>query len=303
VVFGTPGACGVEVADQRESVAVSDEVHRSRRWALRADPRSAIRTAVIWDALDALLDERVDVTGGTSLDIIDLGGGTGGFAVPIAQRGHRVTVVEPSPDAIAALQRRVDERGLADRVQAVQGDESALVGIVGEEKADLVLLHGVLEHVEDPAATIAACLAVLRPAGYASLLVAQRLGAVVARVLSGRFTQALDLLNAPDGSLGQHDVMPRRFDEAAIQQLLAPLPGHVVALHGVRIFTDLLPGVLVDGDPEAAEALLTLEREVSDPARHPELVALASHLHVVIRKSAATDEADEPDADHTVSRG
>lgn len=270
---------------------MSDEIHRSRRWAMRADPRSAIRTAVIWDALDALLDDRLEATGGTSLDIVDLGGGTGGFAVPIAQRGHRVTVVEPSPDAIAALQRRVDERGLGDRVQAVQGDESALLGIVGEEKADLVLLHGVLEHVEDPAGSVRASLAVLRPGGYASLLVAQRLGAVLARVLSGRFTQALDLLNAPDGSLGPYDIMPRRFDEAAVQGLLAGLPGRVMAVHGVRIFTDLLPGVLVDGDPEAAEALLTLERAVSDHARHPELVALASHLHVVVRRLGPDDSA------------
>ena len=269
---------------------MSDEIHRSRRWELRADPRSAIRTAVIWDALDALLDDRADETGRQVLDIVDLGGGTGGFAVPIAQRGHRVTVVEPSLDAIAALQRRVDECGLADRVHAIQGDAAALTDIIGTGKADLVLLHGVLEHVEDPASSLRASLAILRPGGHASLLLAQRLGAVLARVLSGRFTQALDLLNAPDGSLGQHDI-PRRFDEATVRRLLEDLPAQVVAVHGVRIFTDLLPGVLVDGDPEAAEALLTLEREVSDHDKHPELVGLASHLHVLVRRTGG----DVPD--------
>jgi hypothetical protein len=65
----------------------------------------------------------------------------------------------------------------------------------------------------------------------------------------------------------------------------------------VRVFTDLLPGVLVDGDPEAAEALLTLEREVSDHARHPDLVALASHLHVVVRRDADGDPGGVGGAD------
>ena len=36
-------------------------------------------------------------------DVVDLGGGTGGFAVRLAESGHRVRVVDPSPDALAAL--------------------------------------------------------------------------------------------------------------------------------------------------------------------------------------------------------
>ena len=53
---------------------------------------------------------------------LDLGGGTGGLAVPLAELGHHVTVVDPSPDALAALARRAGEAGVADRVTAVQGD-------------------------------------------------------------------------------------------------------------------------------------------------------------------------------------
>ena len=40
------------------------------------------------------------------LDIVDVGGGTGGVAIPLAGRGHRITVVDPSPDALASLERR-----------------------------------------------------------------------------------------------------------------------------------------------------------------------------------------------------
>ena len=45
------------------------------------------------------------------LDVVDLGGGTGVMAIPLAARGHRVTVVDPSPDALASLERRTAEAG------------------------------------------------------------------------------------------------------------------------------------------------------------------------------------------------
>ena len=54
--------------------------------------------------------------------VLDLGGGTGGLAVPLAELGHHVTVVDPSPDALASLSRRSAESGVAERITAVQGD-------------------------------------------------------------------------------------------------------------------------------------------------------------------------------------
>jgi SAM-dependent methyltransferase len=249
---------------------------------LRADPRTAVRTAVVWDALDALLAQQVQVTGRPVLDLVDLGGGTGGFAVPLAGLGHRVTVVDPSPDALAALQRRAAEAGVAGQVRALQGDAAALGDVVPAAGADLVLCHGVLEYVDEPAAAARAALDVLRPGGVASLLVAQRLGAVLARVLAGRFEDARRLLDDPDGRAGGTDPLPRRFDHDSLLALLAGRSIDVQVEHGVRLVTDLLPGALVDGDPDAVEALLAFERAAS---AHPQLTLLASHLHLVVRRA------------------
>lgn len=263
-----------------------DAVTRSRRWALRTDPRSAVHGAVVWEALDALLADRVAATGRAALDVVDMGGGTGGFAVPLAGLGHQVLVVDPSPDALAALQRRAAEAGVADRVRAEQGDAGTLTAVAGRAAADLVLCHGVLEYVEDPGPAVRDALDVLRPGGLLSLLVTQRLGGVLARALSGRFAEARRLLDDPDGRFGDGDPLPRRFDEATVRDLLAGLPARVRTVHGVRLFTDLLPGALVDGDPAAAEALLELERAASDHPTHRALVALAAHLHVVAEVTA-----------------
>ena len=54
----------------------------------------------------------------------------------------------------------------------------------------------------------------------------------------------------------------------------------------MRVF-DLPPGALEDGDPEAARALVDLERAASDHHRHPELTHLAAQLHVVVHGGVA----------------
>ncbi|MHB8339979.1 MAG: methyltransferase, partial [Mycobacteriales bacterium] len=110
---------------------------------------STLRGAVVWEALRAALDGM-----GGPLVVVDAGGGTGGFAVPLAELGHVVTVVDPSPDSLAALTRRASERDVAERVRGVQGDLARLLDVVPVGQADVVVCHSVLEVVEDPAAAV-----------------------------------------------------------------------------------------------------------------------------------------------------
>jgi S-adenosylmethionine-dependent methyltransferase len=115
--------------------------------------------------------------------------------------------------------------------------------------------------------------------------VAQRLGAVLARALAGRFVDARVLLDDPRGRYGEHDPLPRRFDETSVLELFAGRAVRVRAVHGVRLFSDLLPGALVDGDPEAMELLLDLERAAAGHAGHSALTAIAAGLHVVLERT------------------
>src|SRR5256885_17187052 len=88
--------------------------------------------------------------------VIDVGGGTGGFAVPLAEAGHRVTVVDASPDALAALTRRAVEAGVAERITAVQGDGDRLAELPPPRCADPILCHRPLEVGAHPAGGVAA---------------------------------------------------------------------------------------------------------------------------------------------------
>jgi len=230
-----------------------------------SERRGTARDAIVWEALQPHLK-------GDPLDVVDIGGGTGGFAVRVAKEGHRVTVIDPSPDALASLDRRAREVGV--EVSAQQGDLSGLLDVIGPEGADLVLCHGVLEHVPDLATAMASLHDALRPGGVLSLMVAQRTAAVVARAMAGHFSQALALLDdsGPTGRTG------RRFTagEATVAAVSADF--EVLAIHGVRVFADLVPGSLLDLEAGATGALIELERAVSQRA---EFLPLASQLHLL----------------------
>ncbi|WP_345035573.1 class I SAM-dependent methyltransferase [Streptomyces sannanensis] len=246
-------------------------------------PRASLRTAVVWDVLKDTLDRRVKATGREALDILDTGGGSGKFAVPLAGLGHRVTVVDPSPNALFALERRAAEAGVADLVRGVQGDIHGLFDVVDRGGFDAVLCHGVLEYVEDPAEGVRNAMEALRPAGVLSLLAAGLGGAVLARALAGHFTEARRALTDPAGRWGEGDPVPRRFTAEQLTELVTAAGAEVVAVHGVRVFADLVPGVLVDTEPGAVDALLKLEAAAAElPAFH----SVATQLHILAGKPA-----------------
>ena len=239
-----------------------------------SDRRAAPRTAVVWDVLDPVLE------GAGPLDVVDIGGGTGGSAVRIAGLGHRVSVIDPSPDALASLDRRAREHDV--EVSGRQGDLADLLDLVAADSVDLVLCHGVLEVVDEPAAALAAIRQVLRPGGHLSLVVAQQHAAVIARAMAGHFAQAKSLLDPADGH-GQgerHGRTGRRFTHAEAGDLLVGAGFEVVSVHGIRVFADLVPGSLLDLEPGATAALVDLERAV---AGRPEYLPLATQVHLLAR--------------------
>ncbi|MEU1809669.1 methyltransferase domain-containing protein [Micromonospora sp. WMMD1076] len=234
------------------------------------------RTAVIWSVLRAELDRRA----GERLSVLDVGGGTGGFAVPLAEAGHRVTVVDASPDALAALTRRAAEAGVADRVRATQGDADALTGLVEPATVDLVLCHSVLEVVDDPEPVMSALVTALRPGGAASVLVAGRAAAVLGRAMNGQLDAAAALAADPHGTTGGRDTLRRRYDAADASALLTAAGLVVEEIHGVRVLADLLPAAVADGQQAA---LVELERALA--ARSP-YRDLAAQLHLFARRPA-----------------
>jgi S-adenosylmethionine-dependent methyltransferase len=252
----------------------------SRSWSRYGDAR----TAVVRDVLRAVTAAMAAEVGRPQLDIIDAGGGTGGFAVPLAVLGHHVTVIDPSPDSLAAAERRAAEMNV--RITMVQGDATDLAAVAGGQDADLVLCHNVLEYVDSPVDVMAAIAGVLRPGGAVSVLAASAVAAVIHRALAGRFDDARQLLaglstgSSQPAGIGAGPGVPRTrwFTMAGVVSLIEGAGLRAGSAHGVRVFADLVPGMFADADPGAADALLALEQAAS---AHPAFGDIATQFHIV----------------------
>ena len=265
-------------------------------------------STLVYDTLGEVLAERAALSGRAALDVVDVGAGTGGYAVRVAALGHHVTVVDPSPDALTAANWRATELGVT--LTAIQGEAADLPAIVGEDVADLVVCHNVLEYVEDPAAAMVAIARVLRPGGTVSVLAANVVGAILQRALAGRYDEAARMLGAPapiapaptvpasgvpasgvpasgvPASAVPAPTVPasvpapadhRRFTRAELTGLIEDAGLRVGEVRGIRVFSGLMPGGAL-ADPDAAEALRELEEAA---ASYPALRDIAARLHVL----------------------
>jgi S-adenosylmethionine-dependent methyltransferase len=253
--------------------------------------RDGSRSSLVGDVLADVIAARAAQTGRAALDIVDVGAGTGGFAVSMAARGHRVTVVDPSPDALAAAGWRAGEAGVTlTEVQGEAADLPALVGVPGADGggADLVICHSVLEYVDSPSAALAAVARVLRPGGTVSVLAANTIAAVLQRALAGKYAEARAMLpgTQPSGAAPGPEAratpargmaqVARRFTLPELAALIEGAGLQVGDAHGIRVFSGLLPGAPVD--LTATEALRDLEEAA---ASCPPLRDIATRLHVL----------------------
>jgi len=81
-----------------------------------------------------------------SAHILELGAGAGNYTLELAERGHRVTAVEPVPSLAGTLRRRAAEQGLGSRVSVCPVDARDLAGVEGPFDAALVM--GPLYHLQ-----------------------------------------------------------------------------------------------------------------------------------------------------------
>jgi len=229
------------------------------------------RHGLISRLLDGAL-EQVTVPGQVA-ELLDCGGGSGTYAVPLAVAGADVTVVDISADALATLSHRADEAGVATRVHPVQGDVETLGELLDGRHFDLVLAHGILEAVDDVAGTFANIADRVRPGGVMSVLVTNPSASVIARALAGEPQAAL-------GELDDLDAVAARVGPDAVQQLCRAAGLVVEARHGIGVFSDLVPGSALD-QPGARDALDRLD---ADAAGRSPFAEIAARVHLLVRR-------------------
>ncbi|MEJ7803087.1 MAG: methyltransferase domain-containing protein, partial [Candidatus Limnocylindria bacterium] len=219
------------------------------------EPRGRVRLDLVLERLNGVLPP-------PPARILDAGGGTGAFAIPLARVGYNVTVVNQSADWLEHARSKADAAGV----------ELALVNIglesltdAGLEPFDAILCHAVLMYVEDPAVMLLTLRSVAAPGAVISLLEKNRDGIALRPGLQGDYAEAHRLLTERD-SVGRLGVENRAY---AVSEWLAMLhdAGWVSDdWVGIRLFSDHARDDLT---AEEYASLLDLERAAGaiDPYR------------------------------------
>ena len=93
--------------------------------------------------------------------VLDAGGGTGKWAILIAERGLDVVLCDLSERMLDVAHRKVKERGLKDKVRLMQGDIHNLP--FPADSFDFILAEGVLEYCADLERAFRELVRVLKP--------------------------------------------------------------------------------------------------------------------------------------------
>ena len=104
--------------------------------------------------------------------IVDIGGGAGHQAIPLARKGYEVTILDPSRTMLREARRSLasEEESVRQRVRLIEGAGERAREVLDKESFDAVLCHGVLPYLDDPYPLIRILASAARPGAVVSVL-------------------------------------------------------------------------------------------------------------------------------------
>jgi ubiquinone/menaquinone biosynthesis C-methylase UbiE/uncharacterized protein YbaR (Trm112 family) len=95
--------------------------------------------------------------------VLDIGGGTGRQAIPLAELGNDVISLDISEEMLRIAQNKAIEKGVANKIQFILSDANELP--FKEQVFNAVICYGVLHHLPSPRNTIKEASRVLKQGG------------------------------------------------------------------------------------------------------------------------------------------
>jgi len=148
------------------SEQAAGEASELAAWRRNQDqPWNRLRYLLVAANLQRLMDA------GSAWRVLDVGAGDGRDALPLAQRGHAVLLLDRSVAMLTEAERCAAELGVSNCIRTRQVDITAAALPPAPEGYDLVLCHNVLQYLPEPTPLLRAMARVLRPGGWLSLLI------------------------------------------------------------------------------------------------------------------------------------
>jgi ubiquinone/menaquinone biosynthesis C-methylase UbiE len=255
-----------------------------------ADPR----VRLYWLAYEHLTFRAVEALlppPGTVFRILDAGGGGGKYGVMMAERGHRVTVLDISPGMLEKARALFAEKGLLDQASFVVGSVADLP--LADASFDLVFCEGdpVSYCLDEYPRAIAELTRVVVPGGPVILGVDNRFDYFTGLLRGPRKAEALSVLL--DGrSTCPYGLPVHTFTLAELDAAVKAAGAEVVEIFGKPVlFWELLAALEAARGPgfdawESRAEILALQERMA----HEGYAATGGHLQVMARRRMAPHE-------------
>lgn len=241
------------------------------------EPRGRVR-------LDLVLERLHDALPPPPARILDAGGGTGAFAIPLARMGYGVTLLDQSAEWLDQAHTKAVAAGVS--LELINLGLGSLTD-AGLGPFDAIMCHAVLTYVDEPGAALRTLRSAAAPGAVLSLLEKNRDGLALRPGLQGDYVEAHRLLTERD-SIGRLGVENRAHDVAEWLAMMDDAGWSPDDWVGIRLFSDHAPD---DLSADAYASLLDLERAagVIDPYRQ-----LARLVHFVARATSPSGRNQTP---------
>lgn len=235
-------------------------------------PWGRLRFAVVQETLRRQTDALGGADGG--LRVLDVGGGDGRDALPLAQAGHHVTVLDPAPSWLTEARRRAAAAGAADRLTTIEGSIDDLSAVGGDY--DLVLCHFVLHYrpAEVDAGDLERLAATLRPGGRLSVMAPNAAARVIMRLTREGPDAALAELESDAFESATFATTGRRVTTEETEAALTRLGMTPVGRYAARVVNDYVADDALKTDPDYYASLERLELALCDQEPFVRLGAL-----------------------------
>jgi S-adenosylmethionine-dependent methyltransferase len=197
----------------------------------------------------------------SSLKVLDAGGGTGGYALPLAEQGHQICLLDFSAQMLAIAQRKAEQLdpSLLGRIVFCHAPVEEIPRLFPPDHFDLILCHTLLEYVSEPWEVLRTLITVLRLSGLISLLFANPYADPLRWALTRGDLEKARLALCEQVSSADLFGLPRRtFPAEMVQETMDQAGVEMLAEYGVRIFADYLADEKL-ADPGFFARLLELE--------------------------------------------
>ncbi|MFC6286574.1 class I SAM-dependent methyltransferase [Nocardioides sp. GCM10027113] len=225
-------------------------------------PWGRLRFAVVQETLRRQTEALGASNGG--LRVLDVGGGDGRDAVPLAEAGHHVTVLDPAPSWLAEARRRAAAARVADRLTTIEGsiDDLSAAG----DNYDLVLCHFVLHYrpAEADAGDLERLAATLRPGGRLSVMAPNAHARVIMRLTREGPDAALAELDSAAFESTTFATTGRSITAEETEATLTRLGMAPVGRYAARVVNDYVPDDTLKADPDYYASLERLELALCD---------------------------------------